>query len=192
MGWTSYNAEFYKKGKVDRKAEMDNRWTQEESEKYPKLRVLKSSMVGNIYYAAIEVSRGGKIEEVFATTAITSTNMKDYYNFSYKDLDETMGGCNYDCPVGILNLLTPTDNEYALQWRAECLKQRKKKKEKEDLRKSLIQGKKYLIKLWNGKTFEAEWSTYMNRKRFVNYNERRYCDFKYVEDVKELEEQQAN
>lgn len=192
MGWTSYNAEFYKNGKVDRKAEMDNRWTQEESEKYPKLRVLKSSMVGNIYYAAIEVSRGGKIEEVFATTAITSTNMKDYYNFSYKDLDETMGGCNYDCPVGILNLLTPTDNEYALQWRAECLKQRKKKKEKEDLRKSLIQGKKYLIKLWNGKTFEAEWSTYMNRKRFVNYNERRYCDFKYVEDVKELEEQQAN
>lgn len=192
MGWTSYNAEFYKNGKVDRKAEMDNRWTQEESEKYPKLRVLKSSMVGNIYYAAIEVSRGRKIEEVFATTAITSTNMKDYYNFSYKDLDETMGGCNYDCPVGILNLLTPTDNEYALQWRAECLKQRKKKKEKEDLRKSLIQGKKYLIKLWNGKTFEAEWSTYMNRKRFVNYNERRYCDFKYVEDVKELEEQQAN
>lgn len=192
MGWTSYNAEFYKNGKVDRKAEMDNRWTQEESEKYPKLRVLKSSMVGNIYYAAIEVSRGGKIEEVFATTAITSTNMKDYYNFSYKDLDETMGGCNYDCPVGILNLLTPTDNEYALQWRAECLKQRKKKKEKEDLRKSLIQGKKYLIKIWNGKTVEAEWSTYMNRKRFINYNERRYYDFKYVEDVKELEEQQAN
>lgn len=192
MGWTSYNAEFYKNGKVDRKAEMDNRWTQEESEKYPKLRVLKSSMVGNIYYAAIEISRGGKVEEVFATTAITSTNMKDYYNFSYKDLDETMGGCNYDCPVGILNLLTPTQNEYALQWRAECLKQRKKKKEKEDLRKSLIQGKKYLIKLWNGKTFEAEWSTYMNRKRFVNYNERRYCDFKYVEDVKELEEQQAD
>ena len=191
MGWTSYNAEFYKNGKVDRKAEMDNRWTQEESEKYPKLRVLKSSMVGNIYYAAIEISRGGKVEEVFATTAITSTNMKDYYNFSYKDLDETMGGCNYDCPVGILNLLTPTDNEYALQWRAECLKQQKKKKEKENLRKSLVQGKKYLIKLWNGKTFEAEWSTYMNRKRFVNYNERRYCDFKYVEDIKELEEQQA-
>lgn len=192
MGWTSYNAEFYKNGKIDRKAEMDNRWTQEESEKYPKFRVLKSSMVGKIYYAAIEVSRGGKVEEVFATTAITSTNMKDYYNFSYKDLDETMGGCNYDCPVGILNLLTPTDNEYALQWRAECLKQQKKKKEKEDLRKSLVQGKKYLIKLWNGKTFEAEWSTYMNRKRFVNYNERRYCDFKYVEDIKELEEQQAN
>ncbi|MDD7731251.1 MAG: hypothetical protein PT942_03135 [Eubacteriales bacterium] len=192
MGWTSYNAEFYKNGKVDRKAEMDNRWTQEESEKYPKLRVLKSSMVGNIYYAAIEISRGGKVEQVFATTAITSTNMKDYYNFSYKDLDETMGGCNYDCPVGILNLLTPTDNEYALQWRTECLKQQKKKKEKENLRKSLIQGKKYLIKLWNGKTFEAEWSTYMNRKRFVNYNERRYCDFKYVEDIKELEEQQAN
>lgn len=192
MGWTSYNAEFYKNGKIDRKAEMDNRWTQEESEKYPKFRVLKSSMVGKIYYAAIEISRGGKVEQVFATTAITSTNMKDYYNFSYKDLDETMGGCNYDCPVGILNLLTPTDNEYALQWRAECLKQQKKKKEKENLRKSLIQGKKYLIKLWNGKTFEAEWSTYMNRKRFVNYNERRYCDFKYVEDIKELEEQQAN
>lgn len=192
MGWTSYNAEFYKNGKVDRKAEMDNLWTQEESEKYPRLRVLKSSMVGKTYYAAVEESRGGKVEQVFAAMAITSTNMKDYYNFSYKDIDETMGGAGYDCPVGILNLLTPTQNEYALNWRVECLKQQKKKKEKEDLRKSLIQGKKYLIKLWNGKTFEAEWSTYMNRKRFVNYNERRYCDFKYVEDIKELEEQQAN
>jgi len=48
MGWTSYHAEFYKNRTVDRKKEMDKLWTQKESEKYPELNVLKSSIVGSI------------------------------------------------------------------------------------------------------------------------------------------------
>ena len=66
--------------------------------------------------------------KVFAVVFLTKTNMKDYYNFYYKDMDETMlPGC-YECPAGILKLLTPTDNEYALAWRAECQKNIDKKK----------------------------------------------------------------
>ena len=47
-------------------------------------------------------------------------NMKDYYNFAYKDMDESYGPCQCDCPKGILDLLSPTENEYALQWRKAC------------------------------------------------------------------------
>lgn len=108
MGWTSYHATHYKKGKVDRKAECDALFTDG-------YEVLKSAMVGSTYYAAIK-HKGG----VSAAVCLTSTDMKDYFNFSYKDMDETMGPYNYDCPKGILDLLTPTENEYANNWRAAC------------------------------------------------------------------------
>ena len=52
---------------------------------------------------------------------ITSTCMKDYYNFGYKDMDETMGPGDCDCPKSIIALLSETDNEYALYWRQKCL-----------------------------------------------------------------------
>ena len=35
-------------------------------------------------------------------------------------LDESMGPCEADCPARILDLLTPTDKEYAREWRAHC------------------------------------------------------------------------
>lgn len=35
-------------------------------------------------------------------------------------LSEHMGPCEADCPVAILDLLTPTDSQYALEWRARC------------------------------------------------------------------------
>ena len=137
MGWTSYNASFYKNGSIDRKAECDSYWSGN-NDQYT---VLKSAMVGSTYYAAIRVNKKPVRDEeghivkdasgnwimqevqdpaVFAAVFLTSTNMKDYYNFSYKDMDEAvLPGC-YDCPAGILKLLTPTDNELALEWRAMC------------------------------------------------------------------------
>ena len=38
----------------------------------------------------------------------------------YKDIDETMMPYCFDCPQKILKQLTPTDNEYAKQWRSLC------------------------------------------------------------------------
>ena len=35
-------------------------------------------------------------------------------------LDESMGPCEDNCPAHILDLLTPTDKEYALDWRRRC------------------------------------------------------------------------
>lgn len=135
MGWTSYQATHYdKRGNIDRKAECDyimNRsgYTQ----------VVKSSMVGAIYYAACKYTNKffeefkDKVDEykdkVFAIVFITSVDNKDYhFNFSYKDMSEDMGPCYYDCPNSILKLLTPTNEEFAIAWRNACIEKIEKKK----------------------------------------------------------------
>lgn len=129
MGWTSYIATHYNEnGTVNRKAEMDERWTQREHDGYPELNVLKSSMYGSVYYAAVEIKRNGCQEKVFGVVCLTSTKWNDGMNFGYKDMDETMGPCYYDCPKAILKLLTPTDSEWANEWRKACLEKHGKPK----------------------------------------------------------------
>lgn len=61
---------------------------------------------------------------------------KDYYNFGYKDMDETMGAYEAKCPERILNLLSPVEEfglsergmEYASEWRKSCWENINKKK----------------------------------------------------------------
>jgi hypothetical protein len=134
MGWTSYRATYYKKGKIDRKAECDAYFMEGLNKGY--FNVLKSSMVGSTYYAAVQGTkrRVGKDENgvyiyepipenertTFGVVFLTSTDSKDYFNFSYKDMDESMGPGYCDCPKGILDLLSPTDNQYANDWRKAC------------------------------------------------------------------------
>jgi len=110
MGWIWYKAKHYKNGKVDRKKEMDSYFNEH-------LTLLKSSMVGSVYYAAVKVNT---TEEVFGFVASTATKARDVYNFGYKDLDETCGPYQSKCPVSILNLLTPTDSQWANEWRQRC------------------------------------------------------------------------
>lgn len=141
MGWTSYCAPIqYKNGKpyIDRKAECDKLFNDimvsNSNEKIGEFKVLKSSMVGSTYYAAVKRTKFATETEpedsiVFAAICLTSTNLKDYYNFSYKDMDETCGPYKYDCPKGILDLLTPTDSEWANNWRQKCYENLKKKKD---------------------------------------------------------------
>lgn len=124
MGWTSYNAKYYKKGKIDRIAEVKSHFKEDENYK-----VLKASAVGSTIYMAVEREINNE-KIVFCAVYLTSTNMKDYYNFSYKDMDETVGPCQRECPESILKLLTPTDSEWANEWRADCWENIRKKKEK--------------------------------------------------------------
>ena len=90
-------------------------------------------MRGSTYYAAIRrTDKETGESHVFGCVCLTSVDMKDYFNFSYKDMEESMGPYNYDCPASILDLLSPTDNEYALNWRQKC---REKKSSKNTLGK---------------------------------------------------------
>jgi hypothetical protein len=143
MGWTEYQATYYKKGKIDRKVECDSLFTES-------CEVIKSSMVGNVYYAAIRSikryrrnenndiikDKNGKYiteqipekeQNVFAVVILTGT--RNNYWFSYKNMDETCGPYYYDCPISILKLLTPTNDVNALEWRRKCMEKYEKKKD---------------------------------------------------------------
>lgn len=149
MGWTSYHATHYKKGKIDRKAECDAYFLEGLNRGF--YEVLKSSMVGSTYYAAVMPLKksGGRDENgdyiyvdvpeeerrVFAAVFLTSTDIKDYFNFSYKDMDESMGPHHNDCPKGILDLLTPTESEWANEWRKACYENIKAKRNPNGLNK---------------------------------------------------------
>lgn len=111
MGWTGMHTDYYdKRGNVDRKMACRAEYSRYGCE------VLKDSIRGSVYYAAVKHPDG----HVFGLVMHTIVNNDDYYNFSYKDIDEGMGPHDYDCPIGILNLLSDTDNEFALEWREKC------------------------------------------------------------------------
>ena len=136
MGWTTclYASNWkYVNGRriVDRKKECDQicTWERKESEKgfdgriYPPMKdtVLKSAMVGSIYYAAVRREKAG--EEPYVWAAVFKTCGKSSHDgtiWGYKDMSEDMNPFFYDCPAGILALLTPTDSEGANEWRRLC------------------------------------------------------------------------
>lgn len=122
MGWTFYDANHYtKSGAVDRKKECDSLINAENDKR--KQTVLKSRMIGSTYYAAVEDIRKETNERrVFAIVILTSSDKANGCNFGYKDLDEFMGPSESKCPNSILDLLTPTDHEWALAWRERCRK----------------------------------------------------------------------
>ena len=124
MGWTTCNAKHYKNGKVDRKAECDALWNKD-------CTVLKSTMKGSTYYGALKLPDGN----VIGTVVLTSSGERNsyYFNFGYKAMDETVGPCYYDCPKSILDLLTPTDSEWANEWRRKCRENLTKKHWLKDL-----------------------------------------------------------
>lgn len=146
MGWTGQSAKFYKNGKIDRKAECDHILNGENETTL--WEVLKSSMRGSTYYAAVKMTdkETGKFE-IFAAVFLTSINNRDYFNFNYKDMDETCGPYECDCPKGILDLLTETDSEYAIKWRKRCREKLERK----------TPGQK-LSKLPIGTTIEINWN----------------------------------
>ena len=76
------------------------------------------STIENVWYAAAEhESEPGKI---FALVYLISRAPNSYFNFGYKSQSEDMGPNASKAPAKILDLLSPTDNEYALAWRERC------------------------------------------------------------------------
>lgn len=128
MGWTWQCAKFYdRKGNIDRKAECDDLYTWNNEETGDKCRVLKSAMVGATWYGACERTRPGQEPYVFAGVCLTSVDRRAGFDFGYKDMDESEGPCERDCPLSILKLLSPCDHEWALVWRKDCRENAAKK-----------------------------------------------------------------
>ena len=126
MGWTYTYAKHWKGNKIDRKAECDERLTWSNETKSSK--VLKSAMVGTIYYGAVETTYTDGKREVWCAVFLTRVDSDE---FGYKDMEESMQPYYYDCPMSILKLLTPTDNEDSLKWRETCYEKHRLAKEKD-------------------------------------------------------------
>lgn len=131
MGWIGY---YCGHGKIDRRAEANRNFDLDRYE------VLKSSCVGSTVYSAILDKETGKC---FAYVILT--RIKDGW-FYYKDIHEDMGPAERECPVSILNLLSPTDAEWAKEWRDACRINAAKKQDPLSLR-NLPVGAKIC---WNG------------------------------------------
>lgn len=70
----------------------------------------------SVFYAAVRDDLTG---EVWAFVSLI-IRTRGYFNFTFKDMDETSGPAEAEAPAAILDLLTPTEHEYAIQWRARC------------------------------------------------------------------------
>jgi len=75
-------------------------------------------------YAAVErYNKQTQEREVYCAVAIVGWTRSAYYNFSYKMMSEHAGPYCVDCPIRILNLLTPLKPDgtnaykYASEWR---------------------------------------------------------------------------
>lgn len=100
---------------------LDAQLTYERPER--RCRVLRSALVAmRTYYAALEIVQADGQREVTAIVCLVRYNPRDRegYVFGYKDMDEGMGPSGAECPLAILDLLTPTDRPHALAWRDRC------------------------------------------------------------------------
>jgi Domain of unknown function (DUF6927) len=78
--------------------------------------ILDCATVSNTFYAAVRDHADGKVWAL----VVLMQRVRGEFNFCYKELDEAMGPAEDRCPVRILDLLSPTSNEYAVEWRARC------------------------------------------------------------------------
>lgn len=86
-------------------------------------RLLDVATKNGVAYGAWQDDDG----QVSALVILTNWVPKDYFNFGYKAMEESMGPCEVDCPERIFNLLTPlpameegeknTTLSYAHSWR---------------------------------------------------------------------------
>jgi len=108
------------------------RWSDDSPNTY---KVLDSAFVNlSEFYAAVEaIDKKTGVRRVWAAIVLVSFEKGTWNNFCYKDMDESCGPCAKNCPKRILDLLTPTEYEYALNWREACYQ---KLKEKDDCKKN--------------------------------------------------------
>lgn len=92
--------------------------------------VVKSVIVGTVYYAAVKVEEFETIlkdnrtkkkkTQIIAVVGKVYKRKSDEFDYFVEFLEESQYPQYFDCPECILNLLTETDDKWALQWRFRC------------------------------------------------------------------------
>jgi hypothetical protein len=70
---------------------------------------------GGTFYAAVRQEKGGEVWGM-----VVPTTGRPGARFGWKAMEERMGPFESECPAHILDLLSPTEDEHALRWRARC------------------------------------------------------------------------
>lgn len=192
MGWTYQAAKFYdNKGRIDRKAECDAILTYENDN--TKLEVLKSAMKGTTYYAAVRnTDKVNGTSYVFAAIFLTATDMRQWHNFGYKDMDETVHPYCHDCPKSILEMLTEPYNDYAKEWREACWQRINARKSKKTLSSVKIGeviefemgGRIYRAqKMAPAYQFSTPWYKSVDSHNYIRKTNISKCDWRVIETV---------
>jgi hypothetical protein len=189
MGWTwQYNRP------VSVKAEMDSLFTSngcndEGQQVRSTMKVLKSAIVNlRTYYCATEVVTLEGERYVFAGVCLLGYALEDM-KFGYKDMEESMGPCEDHCPESILDLLTPTDREHAIDWRARCRANIALRKAKPKLTKGCVIKFDPPVKAGDGTTIERLRVLDVQKSRFYDLTSGQYiragwlkkCNYSIVE-----------
>ena len=118
MGWTS----IHKRSGVSVKEVLEKEFNYDHPAEGRSGKVIACSANWTTAYLAYEIKSPEKGREVIAIVCHIHHTPRalDGYNFTYKDVSESMGPYQTRCPKTILNLLTPTTEKYALDWRKAC------------------------------------------------------------------------
>lgn len=114
MGWS------FQSVMTDRKEFIKKLYDWETDEK--KVEPIDIGREGNTYYVAIKVTNKLDNTERITANVVLTHERNDYYNFGYKAIGEDFGPVEAKCPMRILKKLTPTDKEWANNWRTKCWK----------------------------------------------------------------------
>ncbi len=87
-------------------------------------RIIDCATVHNTFYAVVENGPDAYQPNTTWIMVVLMQRTRDWYNLTYKEMDEAMGPAESSCPRRLLELLesrVPTPpNDWAAQWRARC------------------------------------------------------------------------
>lgn len=115
MGWTG--RAYYgttRKERLEKMLEVYN-WEDETR----KVETIDSALIGTTAYAAIRRTEKAT-GETSITAAVILSHMGGKNELFTKEMGESMGPGEYDCPKRILDKLTETESEWANEWRRKC------------------------------------------------------------------------
>lgn len=124
MGWTFTNCD--RNPNAERELIMrEFDWEDDNFKQFPVYHTRR----GNVHYLAVKtVHKCDGSFTVFGCVVLTAHDSREYCNFGYKEIYETMGPNESHAPARLIRMLTPTDVEWANEWRQRCLENSKRSK----------------------------------------------------------------
>lgn len=167
MGWTgTYRYWANPKGAERIKAaiEQEGYFGESDGRKWD---VIDSALCGNTVYLAVHFTDSNKgTDIVYGAVILTGYRNGEFFT---KSMNEDCGPYECNCPKRILDKLSPTENEWAIEWRKRC-DEKRKQKASDPLAKVPLGGR--VKRKDTGAILEAY--QHGRRKVFVDWDTRRY------------------